>query len=158
LPVIFDVRLTKPVRRAVASISSEEKKSVHMDIALRVHVVMGVSLVWCEDATGNPSYHLGETSTFHGNAIAYRFMRMPYGVLSAVDNRQYKRMLYAVPDHAPRHDDIEALLERLQRALEERNGAIKGITTDGSALYPEPIRKVLGRFPVSCVPFMSSKS
>jgi len=82
----------------------------------------------------------------------------PYGVLSAVDNRQYKRMLYAVLDHAPRHDDIEALLERLQRAWEERNGAIKGITTDGSALYPEPIRKVLGRFPVSCVPFMSSKS
>src|SRR2546428_11164968 len=30
LPVIFDARLTKPVRRAVASMSSEEKKSVNM--------------------------------------------------------------------------------------------------------------------------------
>src|SRR5919197_6436132 len=77
LPVIFDVRLTKPVRRAAASISSEEKKSVNMETALRVHVVMGVSLVWCEDATGNPSYHLGETSPTHGNSIGYRFMRMP---------------------------------------------------------------------------------
>src|SRR5919205_3406489 len=78
LPVTFDVRLTKPVRRAAASISSEEKKSVNMDTALRVHVVMGVSLVWCEDATDNPSYHLGETSIFHGNSIGYRFMRMPF--------------------------------------------------------------------------------
>src|SRR5712691_3324957 len=47
-----------------------------MDNALRVQVVMGVSLVWCEEAKGNPSSHLGETSTFHGNAIGYRFMRM----------------------------------------------------------------------------------
>src|SRR5215470_13332211 len=77
LPLSFDTRLTKPVRRAVASISSEEKKSVNMETALRVHVVMGVSLVWCEDATGNPSYHLGETSPTHGNSIGYRFMRMP---------------------------------------------------------------------------------
>src|SRR5712691_4755681 len=76
LPLSFDARLTKPVRRAAASMSSEEKKSVNMDNALRVQVVMGVSLVWGEDAKGHPSSHLGETSTFHGNSIGYRFMRM----------------------------------------------------------------------------------
>src|SRR6476620_3207954 len=77
LPVSFDTRLTKPVRRAAASISSEEKKSVNMDTALRVHGVMGGSLVWCEDAKGNPAYHLGETSPFHDNSTGYRFMCMP---------------------------------------------------------------------------------
>src|SRR5437899_2699380 len=77
LPVSFDARLTKPVRRAAASMSSDAKKSVNMETALRVHVVMRVSLVWCEDAKGTPSYHRGETSTAHGNSIGYRFMRMP---------------------------------------------------------------------------------
>src|SRR5215475_8967623 len=78
LPVSFDVRLTKPVRRAAASMSSDAKKSVNMETALRVSVVMGVSLVWCEDAKGHPSSHLGETSTAHGNSIGYRFMCMPH--------------------------------------------------------------------------------
>jgi hypothetical protein len=68
-------------------------------------------------------------------------------VLSAVDNRQYKRILYEVLDHDPHHDDIEAFLGRLKTALDERNLTLKGITTDGSALYPEPIRKVFGDVP-----------
>lgn len=70
-----------------------------------------------------------------------------YCVLSAVDNRQYKRILYEVLDHDPSHDDIEAFLGRLKRALAERELDLKGITTDGSALYPEPIRKVFGDVP-----------
>jgi hypothetical protein len=77
LPVSVDARWTKPVRRAAASMSSDAKKSVHLETALRVHVVMGVSLVWCEAAKGHPSSHLGETSTAHGNSIGYRFMRVP---------------------------------------------------------------------------------
>ena len=83
---------------------------------------------------------------FSGYVAADELYEGPYCVLSAVDNRQYKRILYAVLDHDPSHDDIEAFLRRLKRALEERNLALKGITTDGSALYPEPIRKV------ECVP------
>jgi hypothetical protein len=31
-------------------------------------------------------------------------------VLAVVDNRQYKRMRYAVLDHDPTHADIEAFL------------------------------------------------
>ena len=34
----------------------------------------------------------------------------PYCVLSVVDNRQYKRILYAVLDHDPTHPDIIAFL------------------------------------------------
>lgn len=68
----------------------------------------------------------------------------PYCVLSVVDNRQYKRILYEVLDHDPTHDDITALLERLKRALTHRDLDLQGITTDGSPLYPEPIRTVFG--------------
>jgi hypothetical protein len=68
-------------------------------------------------------------------------------VLSAVDNRQYKRVMYAVLDHDANHEDIEAFLGRLKTALDDRNLALKGITTDGSPLYPEPIRKVFGAVP-----------
>jgi len=68
-------------------------------------------------------------------------------VLSAVDNRPYKRVMYEVLDHDANHDDIEAFLGRLKTALDDRHLALKGITTDGSPLYPEPIRKVFGDVP-----------
>ena len=86
-------------------------------------------------------------ATFSGYVAADELYEGPYCVLSAVDNRQYKRILYEVLDHDPSHEDIEAFLGRLQRALAERNLALKGITTDGSALYPEPIRTVFGEVP-----------
>src|SRR5262245_56980744 len=47
LPVIFDVRVTKPGRPPVASISSDAQKSVAMDTALRVQAGREVSLAWC---------------------------------------------------------------------------------------------------------------
>jgi len=84
---------------------------------------------------------------FSGYVAADELYEGPYCVLSAVDNRQYKRMLYEVLDHDPNHDDIEAFLGRLKTALDERNLTLKGITTDGSALYPEPIRTVFGDVP-----------
>ena len=65
-------------------------------------------------------------------------------MLSVVDNRQYKRILYAVLDHDPTHPDITTFLGRLKTALTERNLVLQGITTDGSPLYPEPIRMVFG--------------
>ena len=64
-----------------------------------------------------------------------------------MDNRQYKRVLYEVLDHDATHTDIEAFLGRLKTALDERGLVLKGITTDGSALYPEPIRIVFGDVP-----------
>ena len=41
----------------------------------------------------------------------------------------------------------QRFLGRLKTALDERALALKGITTDGSALYPEPIRTVFGEVP-----------
>lgn len=84
---------------------------------------------------------------FSGYVAADELYEGPYCVLSAVDNRQYKRILYAVLDHDPTHEDIKVFLGRLITALDDRKLELKGITTDGSALYPEPIQEVFGEVP-----------
>jgi len=66
-------------------------------------------------------------------------------MLSAVDKRRDKRILYDVLDHDPTHDDIRAFLRRLHTALSARALTLCGVTTDGSALYPEPLREVFGK-------------
>ncbi len=71
----------------------------------------------------------------------------PFCILSIVDNRTFKRLAYQVLDHAPTHKDIEAFFRRFQRALKARDLTLKGITTDGSNLYPEPIATVFGAVP-----------
>src|SRR2546428_14079220 len=74
--------------------------------------------------------------TFSGYVAADELYEGPSCVLSAVDNRQDKRMLYEVLDHDPNHDDITPVLGRLNTALDERTLPLKGIATEGSALYP----------------------
>jgi hypothetical protein len=71
----------------------------------------------------------------------------PFCILSAVDNRCYKRILYEVLDHDPTHDDIRAFLRRLKTALTTRDLTLFGVTTDGSALYPAPLAEVFGDVP-----------
>ena len=51
----------------------------------------------------------------------------PFCVLSAVDNRRYKRLLYDVLDHNPSHDDIRAFLGRLKSALDVRDLTLLGV-------------------------------
>jgi len=86
-------------------------------------------------------------AAFSGYVAADELYEGPYCVLSVVDNRQYKRIVYEVLAHDPHHNDITALLGRLKTALDERTWTLKGITTDGSALYPDPIRQVFGDVP-----------
>jgi hypothetical protein len=64
-----------------------------------------------------------------------------------VDNRCYKRLLYEVLDHDPTQEDIRALLGRLKTALVARGLTLCGVTTDGSALSPAPLREVCGKVP-----------
>ena len=71
----------------------------------------------------------------------------PFCVLSIVDNRTFKRILYQVLDHDPDHQDITAFLRRFQVALVQRGLALQGVTTDGSPLYPEPLHTVFGDVP-----------
>jgi phage tail protein X len=71
----------------------------------------------------------------------------PFCILSAVDNRHYKRILYEVLDHDPDHDDIRTFLGRLKMALAARDLTLVGMTTDGSALYPAPLAELFHGVP-----------
>src|SRR5262245_17293031 len=84
---------------------------------------------------------------FSGYVAADELYDGPSGLLSAADNRRYKRRLYDVLEHSPTHDDIRPFLGRLQTALSARALPLLGITTDGSALYPVPLREVFGHVP-----------
>jgi Transposase len=82
---------------------------------------------------------------FSGYVAADELYDGPFCILSAVDNRRYKRLLYEVLDHNPTHADIRAFLGRLKTALVARGLTLCGVTTDGSALYPEPLKEVFGK-------------
>ena len=66
----------------------------------------------------------------------------PFCVLSIVDNRTFKRLMYQVLDHDPDHEDITKFLQRFRMALK-----LRGVTSDGSPLYPEPLQAVFGKVP-----------
>jgi len=84
---------------------------------------------------------------FSGYVAADELYDGPFCVLSAVDNRCYKRILYDVLDHDPTHEDIRAFLRRLHTALAVRGLTLRGITTDGSPLYPTPLAEVFRGVP-----------
>lgn len=64
----------------------------------------------------------------------------PFCVLSLVDNRTFKRVLYRVLNHDPNHLDILYFVCGFQAILTQRGSTLKGITTDASPLYPVPLR------------------
>lgn len=84
---------------------------------------------------------------FSGYIAADELYDGPFCVLSIVDNRTFRRITYEVLDHDPTHADMERFFRTFQAALQKRGLALEGITTDGSALYPEPISKVFGDIP-----------
>ena len=84
---------------------------------------------------------------FSGYVAADELYDGPFCILSAVDNRRYKRILYDVLNHDPTHDDIRAFLRRLKTALAARGLTLSGVTTDGSSLYPAPLVEVFGDVP-----------
>jgi Transposase len=71
----------------------------------------------------------------------------PFCVLSAVDGPNQRRLLYEVLDDDPTHKDICRFLRRLKAAISARAGGVRGVTTDGSALYPEPLAEVFPGVP-----------
>jgi hypothetical protein len=84
---------------------------------------------------------------FSGYIAADELYDGPFCVLSIVDNRTFRRITYEVLDHDPTHADIERFFRTFHAALEERGLTLRGITTDGSDLYPKPISKVFGEVP-----------
>src|SRR5438105_13959963 len=57
---------------------------------------------------------------FSGSVAADELYDGPFCMLSAVDNRRSKRLLYDVLDHDPTHEDIRSFLWLLQSALAAR--------------------------------------
>jgi hypothetical protein len=64
--------------------------------------------------------------------------------LSIVDNHRFRRLIYEVLDHNPTEEDILRFFQRFQEILTLRGLMLKGITTDGSPLYPKAIATVFG--------------
>jgi len=66
----------------------------------------------------------------------------PFCVLSVVDNRRYNRLAFSVLDHGPTHDDVRVFLAFFKGQLETRRLVVRGITTDGSPLYPKVLNEL----------------
>lgn len=86
-------------------------------------------------------------ANFSGYIAADELYDGPFCVLSIVDNRTFKRLLYQVLDHDPDHPDITAFLRRFQVVLGQRGLTLKGVTTDASPLYPKPLQAIFGAVP-----------
>jgi Transposase len=84
---------------------------------------------------------------FSGYIAADELYDGPFCVLSIVDNRTFKRLLYQVLNHNPDHKDITKFFQRFRMALRLRGLKLRGVTTDGSPLYPEPLQAVFGKVP-----------
>ncbi len=61
-------------------------------------------------------------------------------VLSVVDNRRYNRLAFRVLDHKPKHEDARAFLTEFKAELDKRGLVVRGVTTDGSPLYPKVLK------------------
>lgn len=84
---------------------------------------------------------------FSGYIAADELYDGPFCVLSIVDNRTFRRLIYEVLDHDPTHEDIERFFRRFKNILDAHGLSLAGITTDGSPLYPVPIGEVFGDVP-----------
>jgi hypothetical protein len=71
----------------------------------------------------------------------------PFCVLSIVDNRTFKRLFYQVLQATPTQADMIAFFQNFHQALQVRQLTVRGITTDGSPLYPAAIAAVFGPVP-----------
>lgn len=81
---------------------------------------------------------------FSGYIAADELYDGPFCVLSIVDNRQFRRLIYEVLDHDPTQDDIRKFFARFKKELDSRGLTLQGVTTDGSSLYPTPIHEIFG--------------
>lgn len=59
-----------------------------------------------------------------------------------MDNRRYNRVAFRVLDRAPTEDAVRDFLRWFKGQLDRRGLAVKGVTTDGSSLYPEVLKEL----------------
>ena len=71
----------------------------------------------------------------------------PFCVLSLVDNRTFTRLTYRVLEKDPTQDDIRGFLRDFKAHLDARGLEVRGVTTDGSNLYPVPLAEIFPDVP-----------
>jgi len=96
-----------------------------------------ITAEYLDEALANFSSYIAADELYDG----------PYCVLSIVDNHHFQRLIYEVLDHNPTEQDITRFFQRFRGELEKRGLSLKGITTDGSPLYPTPIARICGPIP-----------
>lgn len=84
---------------------------------------------------------------FSGDLAIDELYDGPFWVLSIVDNRTFKRLFYQVLEHDPTQADTIVFFQRFQATLQVRQLSARGITTDGSPLYPTTLLAVFGPVP-----------
>jgi hypothetical protein len=88
------------------------------------------------------AYLDGALANFSGYFAVDEVYDGPFCILFIVDNHHYNRLIYRVLEHSPKAADILELLQAFQKILTSRRLKVKGITTDGSTLYTEPVKTV----------------
>jgi hypothetical protein len=63
-------------------------------------------------------------------------------VLSVVDNHAFHRLAFRVLEHDPDQDDVRSFLADFKAELDRRSLEVRGITTDGSSLYPKVLKEL----------------
>ena len=81
----------------------------------------------------------------------------PFCVLSLVDNRAFIRLSFRVLEHDPTQNDIRRFLADFKARLDVRGLTVRGVTTDGSELYPEPLKGCGPMCPIKSVSSTSSR-
>src|SRR5438270_11078235 len=89
------------------------------------------------------THYLGRAlESFSGYIAVDELYDGPFCVLSLVDNRSFRRLAYRVLEHDPTKEDVRSFLADFKAALTGRDLSLRGITTDGSSLYPEPLAEL----------------
>ena len=110
------------------------------------------------DAQVEPHYLDWALADFSGYLAADELYDGPFCILSAVDARQQRRLLYEVLDHDPTHDDILLFLRAFKTSLAPAAVPSVGITTDGSPLYPAMALVLRGACPIRSASSTSSRN
>jgi hypothetical protein len=91
-----------------------------------------ISTTYLDEALANFSGYLAIDEVYDG----------PFCILSVVDNRCYNRLAFRVLDHDPTQDDVRDFLKQFKGQLDKRGLKVRGITTDGSSLYPLVLKEL----------------
>jgi Transposase len=95
----------------------------------------------CRTALGG-AYLDNALADFSGYLAIDEVYDGPFCVLAIVDNRRYNRLAFQVLDHDPTHEDVRASLTEFKGQLHKRGLEVRGITTDGSSLYPKILEEL----------------